>query len=521
MLKLFAKRGRIKLYVFVFYFLTGLLPLILLSYYYLENYAESLKSELNNNVEISINEISSSIEERLISIKKTVFAMSQLTTLKAGMTEYLTPLKRESIEKRLNELSDYFGFDYYEVLRNDNSILFSSLQNYSNDFLVFEEIINDYSGKILGRFRAFVSFEKVFGNFLKYNTEKYDYSKKIYYRGKLIFDDKKDIKNPIEFIGKKESSEFKLIFQVSRDSIRKRLLMNIQNTAVLIFLLVLLAIVISVYFLEWLTRPFGSLIAGFAEVSDGNFNYRIKKHHSKDIDFVYEQFNKMAENLSETQDKLIQAEKLSSLGLMSAGIAHEIKNPLASIKMALEQLKKVDESKVQYLSDIIEEEIERVNRFVAELLNFAKPSGPAMEKINIKNEVKECIKLLSFQFRKANVSINEDLADYICFADKNHFHQIVINVLINALQACNNDNAMITVKSEILSECYVLMISDNGKGIPKEVQDKIFDPFFTTKKGGTGLGLSVVYSLCKKNNIDLEIKSKDNEGTTVILKFKR
>jgi polar amino acid transport system substrate-binding protein len=144
-----------------------------------------------------------------------------------------------------------------------------------------------------------------------------------------------------------------------------------------------------------------------------------------------------------------------------------------------------------------------------------------MEKINIKNEVKECIKLLSFQFRKANASIKEDLSDYICFADRNHLHQIIINVLINALQACDNNYARITVKSEISSGCYILMISDNGKGIPNEVQDKIFDPFFTTKRGGTGLGLSVVYSLCKKNNIDLEIKSKDNEGTTIILKFKR
>jgi len=516
MFHLLTKR-RIRIYVFIFYFATGLLPLLILSYYYLGNYAKSLRTELNYTVNAAIGDISTSVHEKIENTKKMLFAMSQLSTLKAGMTEYLTPLKRESIRRRLNELTIFFGFNYFQVIRNDGEVLFSNLKEKNEKLLVFEENIFSYSNDKLGKLIIYVEFEKLFARFLEFKKKGYNFNKQIYYRGEKIYDESKVFKNPIEFKSGKDY-EFVLISQISGESLKRKLKNSIQNTVVLILLFVIASILISIYFLEWLTRPFGILISGFENVAEGDFGYRIKKYHSKDIDYVYEQFNKMVQKLSDTQDKLIQAEKLSSLGIMSAGVAHEIKNPLASIKMAIEHIKRADKSNTDEIVKIIEEETERINRFVNHMLNFSKPSVPKTEPLNIKKEVQECIKLLSFQIKKAKVSVKENLSDYNCRADKNHLHQIIINLLINAIQACQ-DGGQIVVESEIISGIYTLKISDSGKGIPKEVYDEIFDPFFTTKKSGSGLGLSVVYSLCKKNNIDLHIESEDNVGTTVILKF--
>lgn len=217
--------------------------------------------------------------------------------------------------------------------------------------------------------------------------------------------------------------------------------------------------------------------------------------------------------------------RLTSIGEMSAALAHEIRNPLQGIKSCFQVL----ESKVLNLNnddtsttllDLIYKEIERINGIISELLNFARPSEPSPEYIDLSTEIKNTLPLLSHLYNRKHISIKTDVNPECgsIFMDKSHFKQIIINLLSNSIRAsCENTEIKISTmkfKNEIL-----LRIEDQGEGIPEENLEKVFNPFFTTYKDGTGLGLSVVQSLVLKNHGQIWINSRLGLGTTVSLSF--
>jgi len=231
--------------------------------------------------------------------------------------------------------------------------------------------------------------------------------------------------------------------------------------------------------------------------------------------------------IKRTEALIRRMDRLSSLGQLSAGIAHEIRNPLASINFNAQLLSKklvADKNTESILNDTFEG-IERIKVLVKRILDFTKTGQPSFRKGPIHNVISDSLSLIEPQIKARKVLIKKYFTDGIpdVVFDPHQIQQVFVNLLMNALESMDNGGTI-----EIMSEVernrlegmrVTVTISDDGTGIPKENVPKIFDPFFTTKPDGTGLGLSIVYKIMEQHDGQIEVKSKENQGTSFMLRF--
>ena len=220
--------------------------------------------------------------------------------------------------------------------------------------------------------------------------------------------------------------------------------------------------------------------------------------------------------LKEEKQHFIQkSEKMALIGQMSAGIAHEIRNPLTSIKGFI-QLAKMDSDKKDYF-DIVLSEIERINSIVGELLFIAKPSADVYKKKDMKVIIQDVITLINAQFMLNNISINlymdQKLPMILC--DENRLKQVFINLLQNAIEAMPTGGEIYINVIDSNNGKIAIEIKDEGIGIQEERIATLGEPFYTTKEKGTGLGLMTCYKIIESHKGELTFQSKINEGTAV------
>ena len=199
-------------------------------------------------------------------------------------------------------------------------------------------------------------------------------------------------------------------------------------------------------------------------------------------------------DLRSTQDKLIQSEKLAALGKLIAGIAHEIRNPLTSIKILIHSLtQRINDTETQKEDiKVIENEIERVNRIIKRFLDFARPKEPEFSPTDINQALAETIALVTLNIREQNIDLEKKFSPLPHIrVDKEQMKQVFLNLFLNAIQAMP-DGGKLRVKTDRQDQYIKIEIQDEGVGIPKQIEDKLFEPFFTTKGEGIGLGLSIV-----------------------------
>jgi two-component system sensor histidine kinase PilS (NtrC family) len=232
------------------------------------------------------------------------------------------------------------------------------------------------------------------------------------------------------------------------------------------------------------------------------------------------------QDLSKTKElemQVLQAEKMATIGGMAAGIAHELRNPLAAISGAAEVLDASGDikSQNQALMNIITRECLRLQNSISDFLSFSKPMTPENEWVPLLPLVTDVVKLLQHtQDWPAQCKAHIDIDDQIdCWADPEQLRKLLINILHNSCVALKNMEGEILVKAEEITEdsgkekTYI-KISDNGNGIPELIIDKIYEPFFTTRENGTGLGLSIVRQIVETHEGEIKISSVENEGTT-------
>ena len=231
------------------------------------------------------------------------------------------------------------------------------------------------------------------------------------------------------------------------------------------------------------------------------------------------------ENQKARYDHLaIQTEKMSALGRMAAGIAHEINNPLAGILLFSSNLsKKVPEKgQIKEGLDIIIRETVRCKTIIQELLEFSRDREPQKEMVNPNTILEKALKILENEFRLNHIQIEKQLGDDMeeTLLDENQIEQVFVNLLLNAVQAIE-EKGVITVTSRMDKDRNKasIEIRDTGSGIASENMAKIFEPFFSTKPKGTGLGLAVSYAIVKNHRGDINAFSKPGEGTRFILEF--
>jgi len=229
------------------------------------------------------------------------------------------------------------------------------------------------------------------------------------------------------------------------------------------------------------------------------------------------------------KDALIQinrSEKMASLGQLSAGVAHEINNPLTGIllyaNLALERLDQADPLR-KYLRSVIND-TDRCKDIVKDLLAYSRQTSPTKETFQVNSLVEQSLTLIRNQKRFLNINLVEKMSDEMMLirADKNQLIQIIINLVMNAIDAMERKGTLtfLTYRSKNDKKVYI-EVSDTGYGIPEENLSKVFDPFFTTKgpEKGTGLGLSTSYGIVKENGGRITIKETGPKGTTFLIEF--
>jgi signal transduction histidine kinase/NAD-dependent dihydropyrimidine dehydrogenase PreA subunit len=248
------------------------------------------------------------------------------------------------------------------------------------------------------------------------------------------------------------------------------------------------------------------------------------------IDQLEENLSQLAQShaeLRETQQQLIQSEKMASVGQLAAGVAHEINNPLGTIllysHMILEKLEQQDDRREEL--DTIAKEAARCRDIVRGLLDFARQRKLQVENVNVNKILEEALSLEAAQpsFQKVKVLITLDPSLPPTGGDPVQLKEVFLNILSNAVEAMPEGGA-VTVSSRFLDGAarqIEVMIRDTGQGIPPENLDKIFMPFYTTKKigQGTGLGLAIAYGIVKMHRGAIEVKSKVGEGTAFWVKL--
>jgi len=235
---------------------------------------------------------------------------------------------------------------------------------------------------------------------------------------------------------------------------------------------------------------------------------------------------RMQKKLEETQNQLLQAEKIASLGQLAAGVAHEINNPLAGILIYAEVLQRDMEANAagrQHLEEIINQTL-RCKQIVTRLLEFSRQSLGQKTLLGINEIISRCVKLIDQQLLFQNIQIKLSLDPQLpqIFGDPGELQQVFTNLLINAADAMNG-LGRITITSCVAPkrDGVIITFADTGSGIPAELRDKIFEPFFTTKPPGkgTGLGLSIVYGVIQRHGGTIEVESPHGGGTEFIIRL--
>jgi signal transduction histidine kinase len=240
------------------------------------------------------------------------------------------------------------------------------------------------------------------------------------------------------------------------------------------------------------------------------------------LDESHRKLKEQTDVLFQTEEQLRRADRLSALGELSAGMAHEIRNPLGSIKGAVEILKddySPDEAKYEFVQ-ILLKETDRLNIIVQEFLGFARPKQPEFQPADVNETIESVLTLTAQEARRAGVRVEKKLDGSIGKRnlDAGLLKQAFLNIVLNAIQAMPKGGAL-TVESGLRDGMVEVKIADTGTGIPEENRKKLFSPFFTTKKNGTGLGLAITYRIIENHRGRIDVASEPGRGTTFTVKI--
>lgn len=221
---------------------------------------------------------------------------------------------------------------------------------------------------------------------------------------------------------------------------------------------------------------------------------------------------------------MMVAEKLSMTGKLARTIAHEIRNPLTNLNLALDNLKEemseTDEQTTLY-TEIIQRSSNRIETLIGDLLNSSKPKELTLELSSLHTMVDDALELVRDRANLKGIKIREELEEELprIFVDQEKLSIALVNILLNGVEAIAHDHGLLKVKTEIRKRSIFLSIEDNGQGIEKEDIKKIFDPFYTSKAEGTGLGLTSTLNILSSHNAGMEVRSKVGVGTVFEVEF--
>ncbi len=291
---------------------------------------------------------------------------------------------------------------------------------------------------------------------------------------------------------------------------------------------------VSMFVLAFLVqRPMVELQEKMEQVSDGDLNVSVSfANRNDEIGDLGRNFNYMMQQLRESREEIevlhrtqiSRAEHLATLGELAAGLAHEIRNPLAGIAGVIEIVGRdlPATSPARAVVKDVRQEITRISRTLTELLETARPHPPQIRQSNLNTTVEHAVMLARQQVLSKPIKIELQKAPDLPEVehDSDQIHQVLLNLFLNAVQAMDGAGT-VHVRVGSQENCASVVVSDTGRGIPAQILANIFRPFYTTKGGGTGLGLSLARRIVEEHHGRIEVSSVVGRGSTftVLLPF--
>jgi two-component system NtrC family sensor kinase len=301
------------------------------------------------------------------------------------------------------------------------------------------------------------------------------------------------------------------------------------KTKILFFasILLLLGSFLTVLVSRKIVRPLTVIEKTTQRIAEGDFKPLPVVQTRDETQSVVEAFNKMISELEKRQDQLVQAQKLSSLGVLTSGIAHQLNNPLNNISTSCQIVQEeIAEGNSEFIGKLlknIDQEVDRARDIVKGLLEFSREREFQQNWVNLENLLIRTTRLISSQLPAGVEIFTEIPEDLDIYADAQKLQEVLLNLLLNASQAMPNAVGRITVTAaeDKGAKQVEIMVKDTGCGIPEDNLPHIFDPFFSTKEVGygTGLGLSVAHGIIEQHKGTLSVESKVGEGSVFTIRL--
>ncbi|MCX6543312.1 MAG: HAMP domain-containing sensor histidine kinase [Acidobacteria bacterium] len=315
------------------------------------------------------------------------------------------------------------------------------------------------------------------------------------------------------------------VAEAERQSVRSMLRLSKQMPLAALAVLLVLIVYITNFLARQLLAPLGRMVNTAGRIAKGDFTpLQPTRRYRDEFTGLALAINRMMQELNHRQEALAEAQKLRAIGTLTAGIAHELNNPINNISLTAEAMLEDhqtlgDEDRLDLCRDLLTQ-TERAQGIVRNLLDFSRQRDVHMEVIDLAGLLQSTVRLAGNQIKLAGARLELAVPDGVpaIRGDRQQLSQVFVNLYLNALDAMGSDGIIrVSVGSDPEQPGRVQIdVSDNGAGIPADVLPFVFDPFFTTKAAkGTGLGLSVSYGIVSKHGGDIRVTSTPGRGTTL------
>ncbi len=315
-----------------------------------------------------------------------------------------------------------------------------------------------------------------------------------------------------------------------KDHLDAQVLRYKEISFLLLWIAIPIGLLLCLFLADWILEPIEYVREKAIKIMSGEIKaipLEPVAYKCLECDGLVRSINKMLDTIESKQQQLVQSEKLAAIGKVTAGIAHEINNPLNNINLTaevlLEDMDNMDpEERKEFIKDILVQ-TERAREIVHNLLQFSRMKKAAIrERVDLAQLIENTFALLKNELKITHTRVQSSFEKGVAFVlgNPNQLQQVLVNIILNAIQAMGEGGSLkvdLTVDKD--KHKALISIEDNGTGIPKEVIEHILEPFYTTKKDGTGLGLSVSYGIVKDHKGDIRIESQEGKGTKVIIEL--
>jgi signal transduction histidine kinase len=276
----------------------------------------------------------------------------------------------------------------------------------------------------------------------------------------------------------------------------------------------LVAALLGVVVARTIARPVKALAETAGRFAGGEFEGRVARGGPGEIGDLEEALERMLQAIRDGEEKLRESERFAALGRLAGGIAHELRNPLTAIRMAVETALSDAETSREEGRAMALSELDRLERTLTELLDYVRPRKPKLEDVSLGELLGECVDLLRPQCEHLKVRLEIDTEDgAVVRADRDRLKQAALNLILNGAQAQPHGGVV-----RVTASGGEIAVADEGAGIPDGIKEKIFEPFITTRAAGIGLGLAVVRQVADEHGAALDFRTGQG-GTTFMLRF--